>query len=187
MTLCFFHFVNWEFHYQLSTRTLWCFNWSSRRVHLKFRGSLRRLLHHLVALRRTTRLISLGSDSSGRWRSEGQKSILGSTMNNWRAKRCHSTAFSVPLAPAMLTFSTQTLPSLKKAWENPLREGPIAFIKLFSSAWCAVNTPEKTENIQVEGWNALISCEDFFRLPQPDFPSLSASLSGKLRVSLAKF
>lgn len=87
-------------------------------------------------------------------------------------------------------FSTQTFLQWKRLGKSCelSRESSIAFIKLFSSAWCAVNTPEKQKifklKVEMLWYHAKIS----FASLNPDFPSLSGcrSLETSGFSSLAK-
>lgn len=181
----FSYFVKWEFHYQLSTRTLWSLI-DQVIIHLKFRGSIRSSLHHLVALRRTT-ANQLGKRQ--RWRSEGQKSILGSTMNNWRrAKPCHSTAFSIPLAPAMLTSAfPRKLSFNEKGWENPVNSHEKARLRSLNSSRVRDAQSTHPKNRKYSSWR--LKCFDIMRrfLLPPSTPTFRLFLGVALSLETSGF
>lgn len=176
----FLYFVKWEFHYQLSTRTLPRLI-DQVIIHLKFgEVSARRCIIwlHYVGLQ----LISLGSGNE-RWRSKGQKSILGSTMNNWRrTKPCHSTAFSIPLAPAMLTSAfPRKLSFNEKGWENPLNSHEKARLRSLNSSRVRDAQSTHPKNRKYSSWR--LKCFDIMRrFLSP--PSTRVSVSFCVSLSL---
>lgn len=189
----FFRFVKWEeFHYQLSTRTVWCFNWSSWHT-LEISGRFPWSLNHLVAFRRTA-----ANQPVKRQRvMTKRRPKIDSRKYDEQLKKSEAVSFNRIFHPARSGYAQWAVFPRKfsfneKGWENPVSSHEKTRLRSLNSSRVRDAQSTHPKNRKYSSWR--LKCFDIMRrflLPPSTRFSFSFCASLSLETSglpsLAKF